>query len=224
LAEPSQGRAAGATNPSAVSNPARASHRTWIVLAIAVWAMASASGVKFLVDYAAAPGAAGSVPIRWPAQAELALSSKPATLVVAIHPRCPCSDATVAQLARALAGRERETETIVLVYEPSSADPTWAATRLVEACRRLPGTRVVEDLGGRTAAAFGMLTSGHTTVYGTDGTLRFSGGITPARGHEGDNAGGAALRELIAGRRPGVTGTPVYGCALQTPAEDGCCR
>jgi hypothetical protein len=42
----------------------------------------------------------------------------------------------------------------------------------------------------------------------------FQGGITGARGHEGDNAGQAAVIELVAGGRPSVRQTRVFGCAL----------
>jgi hypothetical protein len=45
--------------------------------------------------------------------------------------------------------------------------------------------------------------------------LLFSGGITPARGHEGDSAGSDAIVELVKGRIPSnVIREPVFGCTL----------
>jgi hypothetical protein len=60
-------------------------------------------------------------------------------------------------------------------------------------------------------------------LYNAAGALLFSGGITAARGHEGDNAG----REMVlahlaandAGRR-----APVFGCPLFADGECEACK
>jgi hypothetical protein len=46
------------------------------------------------------------------------------------------------------------------------------------------------------------------------GVLRYSGGITGARGHAGDNAGLRALTTALERPSPGVAG-PVFGCPLE---------
>ena len=48
--------------------------------------------------------------------------------------------------------------------------------------------------------------------------LLFSGGITVARGHAGDNTGRGAIEELIDGETAVSRRTPVFGCALYNPA------
>jgi hypothetical protein len=99
--------------------------------------------------------------------------------------------------------------------------------RKIEAlARSLPETEVLVDPDGREALRFGARTSGHVVLYGVDGSLQFSGGITDGRGHAGDSEGGqtllAWLRDGVAERRT----APVYGCPLLTndgeeEVEDG---
>ena len=57
-------------------------------------------------------------------------------------------------------------------------------------------------------------TSGQTILYGADGTLLFSGGITGSRGHAGDNDGRAGLVALLTRAGRGQTRTKVFGCPL----------
>ena len=74
--------------------------------------------------------------------------------------------------------------------------------------------RVVLDPDGREARRFGVKGSGHVLLYEPSGDLVFSGGITPSRGHEGDNPGRSAVIDLINGGRAAVHRTPVFGCPL----------
>ena len=70
------------------------------------------------------------------------------------------------------------------------------------------------DATGTEAELFGAKTSGHATLYGTGGQLLFEGGITGSRGHQGDNAGVSSIAKLLAGEKPDVKGTDVFGCGL----------
>jgi len=87
---------------------------------------------------------------------------------------------------------------------------------LIHEARLIPGVRVILDPDGKLARRFGVETSGHTLVYGADGKLLFAGGITSSRGHLGDNAGFAAVLEIITNRsiQSARTTTPVFGCEL----------
>jgi hypothetical protein len=71
------------------------------------------------------------------------------------------------------------------------------------------------DEDATQAAVFGVAVSGQTLLYDAAGRLIFSGGITDARGHSGDNAGRGALVSLLNGRASTVTRTPVFGCLLR---------
>jgi hypothetical protein len=52
-----------------------------------------------------------------------------------------------------------------------------------------------------------------------DGKLAYSGGLTGARGHEGDNDGERAVLALAGGRVPPRNQEPVYGCSLEEKVQ-----
>jgi hypothetical protein len=78
----------------------------------------------------------------------------------------------------------------------------------------LPNVTVLRDDDGVEAARFGAVTSGQTLLYDANGELIFSGGITGARGHAGDNAGRRALIALLEHKEPFHRLTSVFGCSL----------
>jgi hypothetical protein len=133
-------------------------------------------------------------------------------LVVALHPQCPCSRATVAELARLLAHAPEPPDVHVLFVAPADVEDAWVRAGLWQAVADLPGLHVVRD-DGTEARRFGARVSGQVLVYDGAGQLRFNGGITGARGHEGDNAGRAGIEALLAGR-PHAASTFVFGCLL----------
>jgi hypothetical protein len=78
---------------------------------------------------------------------------------------------------------------------------------------------LVDDPQGAEMARFGARTSGDVALFGPDGTLRFRGGITKARGQEGDNVGRCALRTLCRGAQSPVREAPVFGCPILDPPK-----
>ncbi len=77
---------------------------------------------------------------------------------------------------------------------------------------------VRRDDAGSEARRFGVETSGQTLLYDRRGTLIFSGGITGSRGHAGDNAGEAALVDLLTHGAADRHGSNVFGCPLFSKA------
>ena len=73
---------------------------------------------------------------------------------------------------------------------------------------------MIRDDNGVEAARFGAVTSGQTVLYDEDGALLFTGGITGARGHSGDNAGRASVVALFESRTGRTSWTSVFGCGL----------
>ena len=53
-----------------------------------------------------------------------------------------------------------------------------------------------------------------TFVYGPEGDLLFSGGITPARGEIGSSAGRTRVLEVLRQNLPAQGPTAVFGCPL----------
>jgi hypothetical protein len=101
-----------------------------------------------------------------------------------------------------------------LIYQPSDMGEDWGGTALRDQARAVPGVHVSSDIDGSEARRFGGYVSGQTFLYDERGTLAFSGGITYARGHSGDNAGLAALEALLRGDAPQTRRTPVFGCLI----------
>ena len=103
----------------------------------------------------------------------------------------------------------------VLVLRPAGMPQGWEQTGLWASAAAIPGVTVRADAGGEAARRFGAATSGQALLYATNGHLLFSGGITEARGHEGDNAGRSAVAALVLGAgQSNVLEAPVYGCPL----------
>jgi hypothetical protein len=179
-----------------------------------VWACAIVAGCGVLWSHANRAGARGEPPAAWPQTSSLVRSSTGGTLVMFAHPKCPCTQASLGELAvlRARAGKGFEIVVVFLDPEDTAAD--WRNTANVEAAAQIPGVTIRFDKGGREAHLFGAATSGHTELYDAGGRLVFTGGITAARGHAGDNAGREAILGWSAGGYARRSETPVFGCAL----------
>lgn len=184
----------------------------------ALWAASVTLGLGLLLIYETTPGARGEAPARWPDSSAIRRQPGVATLVMGVHPHCPCTRASLAELALLMARLKGQVRASVLFVSPPGAGDTWAATGLWRSAMEIPGVDAVADFGGREAALFGVETSGHTLLYDRDGVLLFSGGITPSRGHEGDSAGRTAIVSLVEKGRSPRNATAVFGCPLhETP-------
>lgn len=164
-----------------------------------------------------APGQPATSPPRWPAATKLKHLRGEAELLVFVHPFCDCTNATIAELAKFNA-RRREVKApriTFVVYRPDR-NSGWDEKSFVASAASLPNARTLWDDGGAEAARFGARTSGYVLLYSADGDLVFRGGITGARGHEGDNYGlDALVAALTSPHAPGtVRKNPVFGCAL----------
>ena len=192
--------------------------RIWFAAGFAAWILTVGAGLTLLWAFAGTPGPAATALPRWP-PAAFARPAGTATLMVFLHPQCPCSRATLSELARLLAEVHTSPAVYAFIYRPSGAEAGWEHTDLRDAAARIPGVRVMTDEAGAQAHVFGALVSGQTLLYDGVGTLQFSGGITGARGHEGDNPGRFAVTEFLNGRQPSSARTPTFGCLLQAEAE-----
>jgi len=190
-------------------------HRRFLpAIAGALWVMAVASGMTMLWAYAEAPGPAATPPAVWPRDSRIRPSAERATLIMLAHPHCPCTRASLEELDRLMARVGDRLTTDVLFVTPHDASGGWEATDLWRSAAAIPGVAVVDDLDGIEAHRFGALTSGQVLLYDAAGRLRFSGGITPARGHAGDSAGRSAIVALLERASSAPVETPVFGCSL----------
>lgn len=180
------------------------------------WFLLVTAGFAGLWKYKSTPGEPGAVtPAQWPSQATIARSRQRATLLVFAHPRCACTRATVSELARLLSRLHERVDATVLFWTPRDAPADWDRTDLWTSAARVPGVTVVRDVDGREASRFGVATSGGAVLYDASGRLLFKGGITPARGHEGDSFGQERIAALLTTGAADRADAPVFGCALE---------
>lgn len=198
---------------------ARRHVRRFIVAGLAVWVLTVGAGLAMLWAYAETPGPPAAAAATWPAGTRIAPDAKTPVLVLFLHPYCPCSRATLGELARLLARARLPVVTYAFFYRPADAEAGWERTDLWETAARIPGVHVVSDDRGAQARLFGAFVSGQTMLYSAAGSLLFSGGVTEARGHEGDNAGRDALTAMLTGAPTGTSRTPVFGCFLQAESD-----
>jgi hypothetical protein len=198
-------------------------HRAAPVFALVPCALATAVGFYLLLGFNGTAAPQHSAPAVWPAASEIALHpGKPAVLVF-LHPLCPCSRATLHELDRVLSllFPAAPHPDIHLLFVRSAQTPEWNGGDLWRDATGVRGAVSQWDEGGREAARFRALTSGAVLLYGAHGNLLFQGGITGARGHEGDNLGAShLLAALETGRRAGPL-SQVFGCALAIDKAPG---
>jgi hypothetical protein len=192
----------------------RFTNRARSVIGLAVWAVAVGAGIGALLRYSNTAGTAAVPPHRWPAASSIRRGVGRATLLVFAHPQCPCTAATLDELAQIDAETRQTLDVHVIFYAPEQASQAWVRSANWRRVADTPGFHEVEDWGGRETRRFHVATSGQALLYDDAGNLRFSGGITPSRGHVGDNHGRDSVVFLaLTGSAPRVT-TPVFGCSL----------
>ena len=193
-------------------------HRVSFVLTL-VWLSLAGAGGWAVGKYENTPGQAASAPLRWPAGTGLAASAARDTLVMVVHPRCPCSRASLAELAQIMARCRSRVSASVVFVQYAGVSPQWMRSGTWRQAAAIPGVRVLPDPGGMLARRLGARTSGQTYLYDMRGRLLFSGGLTSERGHEGDSAGLRAVLALLRGRSASRSRTLVFGCRLFAPRE-----
>jgi hypothetical protein len=112
-------------------------------------------------------------------------------------------------------------ETIILFVKPASTSDEWEKTDIWNAASSLPGVTVLVDHDGFESQVFNSRTSGQAMLYSENGELLFTGGITIARGHIGDNEGRRTLIKLLTGERADTVQTAVFGCPLLSDRDLG---
>jgi len=179
-----------------------------------VWLVTVTGLTVAMIEYSNVPGALEEPPSNWPVNSQISLSKDQATLVLFAHPHCPCTIATLDELEKLLARCRGKVSSYVVLVRPANTSADWGETAIKRTASKIQGVKVVVDSAGILTKSFGCKTSGSALLYASDGTLLFQGGITLARGHSGDNAGRSAIQEILYGRKPELTNTPVFGCGL----------
>jgi len=196
--------------------------RSVLLSAILLWFVAIAAGMSFLWAYENTPGVAAAAPSRWPNDSRIKPAPGRATLVMLTHPHCPCTRASIEELDKLMAHCQDRLRAYVVLTRPKGVTEKWVETDLWRKALQIPGVSVLIDQDGIEAQRFRAATSGQVVLYGADGRLLFSGGITGARGHAGDNAGESAIEALVNAGSANDDHSPVFGCPLFNPDSE--CR
>jgi len=136
------------------------------------------------------------------------------------HPKCPCTRASLAELAALMSDTRAEMTAWVLFVRPHDVPRGWEESDTWRSAAAIPGVAVATDDDGLEARRFGATVSGHTVVYDSAGHLLFQGGITNARGHAGGSVGRDRILSLVTRASADKRDSPTFGCELGN-AEQG---
>jgi hypothetical protein len=182
-----------------------------------LWLLAVGFGLLTLLRYSYSPGEVGVAPNRWPGQSKPRFVGRKPNLIMFLHPKCPCSRASVREFEEIVARCRDLVHGQIVFVQPKGVSAEWVKTDLWDAATAIRGVTVSIDLSGRSAQRFGARTSGHTFLFDSNRELVFSGGITASRGHEGDSTGRSSVVEFLRTDGRGhneQTLFPVFGCPL----------
>lgn len=189
----------------------RAGSSVWPLMLTGAWVIAVFLGFLQFARYERQPGEQVRAPREWPGES-LQLQLAGPTLVFAAHPKCPCTRAGLAELQRIMDRVGDRLQAYVVFLNLEGAEDSIEDS-IQDAAQRIAGVKILRD-DGQAMRRFGALTSGQTYLYDEQGKLVFQGGITPARGQMGDNAGTRAILSYLTERTRDVELTPAYGCPL----------
>ena len=185
-----------------------------IIIIGITWFLIVVLGMWGLLQYANFPGISGNPPKKWVTSSQIHSTLKLPTLILFVHPHCPCTRATIGELSVIMTKCKNRVNAFVVFFKPNFFPTKWVKTDLWYSAKNIPGVKVISDNGGVEIRLFKATTSGHVLLYSKTGDLIFSGGITRARGHSGDNLGRDGIISLINEGTADIRKTPVFGCSL----------
>lgn len=186
-------------------------------VAIGLWLLVVGAGAASILRHANTPGAESTPPAQWPAITSIHLDKTQPTLVMFAHPRCPCTRASLEELAQVSADCSGRFDAQIWFIKPPGTDNDWTNSPLWRQAAAIPGVSVHCDDNGIETHRFHAETSGQTVLYDTEGHLLFHGGITLSRGHTGENPAQVAVETLLEKKISSQVQSTVYGCPLFSP-------
>jgi hypothetical protein len=168
------------------------------------------------MQYQNKPGITQVTSSLWPNSARVTLAKNKPTMLLFMHPYCPCSRATLDNLSRLLLRIHNKVQIYILFFSSSKFPQKWVHSATWNEAAQLPGVHLLVDRDGRIAKQFHATISGQVLLYGTNGHKLFDGGITPGRGHSGDSRGSSMLESLILKQtQPIYSSVAVFGCPIR---------
>jgi hypothetical protein len=181
------------------------------------WMVVLLAGFSAIWSHASTPGDAEIATDKWPVGTKVELDSHLPTLVVFVHPECPCARATLTHVS-SMVDQAAVAISIISMTPPSERPATGASHGCrdqLEALSKQTLVKRIDDVENAEAIRFGASTSGDCFLYSTRGDLLFRGGVTASRGHLGDNAGLQLMIDRIHDPSQPIQSYPVFGCPLK---------
>ena len=161
-------RASGPESDGTQLPPARGNSLP-IVIAGLVWLAVIVAATLRISAYVSIPGQPGTPPADWPVGSQVARAATKPTLLMFIHPKCPCSKASIAELAVLMAHCQGQVDAHVLFLKPVETSAEWVRTETWRDAALIPGVTVHLDDAGREARLFASMTSGDTLLFDAEG-------------------------------------------------------
>ncbi len=194
----------------------RGDRRMIFAAIVLAWACLVGLGIRILLTYENTPGAPAKSAARWPSNSALVRPAGKFVLVIFAHPDCPCTRASLTELEVLMTQLQGKLVAFIEFRKPGASQAEAQDSTLWRRAFAIPGVSVGFDRDGSEVDKFGAEVSGQTLLYDQAGQLVFSGGITAARGHEGENSGVDAILLRVAGGAAPFH-APVFGCSLRDP-------
>jgi len=181
----------------------------WLI----IWGLLVALGLLWMTAYSMSPGAEAQPLFERPVATKVPFSEDTPTLVAFLHPRCPCTQPSVAALMR-LMNRNHRIVVQPVFFLPGTKPEAWTQADYWDRTVKSGAHTPLIDVDGDIARKFHVTTSGHVILFSVDGRVLYSGGITSGRVHEGDNLGLTKLTRILEGVPVSDPSFPVYGCSI----------
>lgn len=166
------------------------------------------------LDFMWRAGEAGNPPLHWSRDIASLQTSKRPLVLVFLHPKCPCSRATLDELSLAMAHAGDRFQFIAVFEQLGGRSDEWTKADLWNRAKAIPNLTLIVDEEGELVRSVNARTSGDTVVYSAEGVLLFHGGLTPGRDHRGRNAGRIFLESWTEQSSGEPVTSPVFGCPL----------
>lgn len=196
-------------------------------VALIAWLGVIVLGTILSATYENKPGDHGAAPTKVVSAGDVAqpkTSKAKFHMIMFVHPKCPCTRASIAELRNLMEGNS-DLKATVYCYRPSSEKAGWEKSEIWKEAQKIDNVTLVVDVDGAKAGVYRIVTSGQVLLYDVNENLVFSGGITGARGHVGENVGESMIDEIVSNPDTPVAkslSAPVFGCRILKDGTQMC--
>ncbi len=136
-------------NPSLYKVSPRATFNK-IRLSVMLWCMVIVVGVALAARFDGTAGTGSQPPITWPENKLISLDSHRDTLLMFLHPHCPCSAASLTDLSKLMTSFKSPPAAYLVNVVPPGASVDWAQSELIESAKTIAHVIVLDDVDGKT--------------------------------------------------------------------------